>query len=260
MKLTVVGSSGSVSGPASVASCYLLQADDEAGRTWQVLLDLGPGAVGQSMNYVDPAAVDAVLISHLHADHIADLAGLEVLVRYGPGAPRPPVPVYGPAGTAARISQLCGDSGDPDQSSAFTVHTWHPAAPVHLGPFVVEPFEVAHPIPAYAMRITGPGAEGTGTRVLTYTGDTDLCAGVGQAAREADVLLSEAAFQEGRDLVRGIHLTGRRAGQLATEAGTGRLILTHIPPWTCARTVREEARATYTGPLDVARPGASWEI
>src|SRR5690625_6346009 len=81
MKLTVVGSSGSVSGPDSVASCYLLEADDDE-RTWRVLLDLGPGAVGQAMRYVDPAAVDAVLVSHLHADHIADLAGLEVLVRY----------------------------------------------------------------------------------------------------------------------------------------------------------------------------------
>src|SRR5690625_6418788 len=88
MKLTVVGSSGSVSGPDSVASCYLLEADDDE-RTWRVLLDLGPGAVGQAMRYVDRAAVDAVLVCHLHADHSADRAGREVLVRCGPGAPWP---------------------------------------------------------------------------------------------------------------------------------------------------------------------------
>ncbi|MGC0251400.1 MBL fold metallo-hydrolase [Pseudactinotalea sp. Z1748] len=257
MKLTVVGSSGSISGPESAASCYLLQAHD-GDRTWQVLLDLGPGAVGQAMRYVDPAQVDAVLVSHLHADHIADLAGLEVLIRYGPGAPRPPVPVYGPVGTRARIVQLCGESGDPDH--AFTVTTWQPGTPVHVGPFVIEPFEVEHPVPAYAMRITGPSAESAGTRVLTYTGDTDHCAGVTLAARDAHVLLSEAAFQEERDQVRGIHLTGLRAGQLATAARAGRLILTHIPPWTCAATVRTEATGTYAGPIEVAEPGATWLI
>lgn len=258
MKLTIVGSSGSVSGPESVASCYLVQVDDDAGRTWNVLLDLGPGAVGQAMRYIDPATVDAVLVSHLHADHIADLAGLEVVLRYGPGAPHPPMAVYGPVGTADRITQLCGESGNPDQASTFTVHTWQTGEPVHVGPFAVEPFAVEHPVPAYAMRITGPGIDGP--RVLTYTGDTDLCQGVTAAARNADVLLSEAAFQEGRDLVRGIHLTGRRAGQLATDARAGRLILTHIPPWTCARTVRAEAAGTYSGPMDVARPGATWQI
>src|SRR5699024_4300876 len=124
MKLTVVGSSGSVSGPTSAASCYLLQAEDGGGRTWNLLLDLGPGAVGQAMNYVDPAGVDAVLLSHLHADHIADVAGLDVLVRYGPGSPRSPVPVYGPPGTEERITQLCGESTDPDKTSAFTYRTW----------------------------------------------------------------------------------------------------------------------------------------
>ncbi|HLS25820.1 MAG TPA: MBL fold metallo-hydrolase, partial [Beutenbergiaceae bacterium] len=256
MKLTVVGSSGSVSGPDSVASCYLLEADDDE-RTWRVLLDLGPGAVGQAMRYVDPAAVDAVLVSHLHADHIADLAGLEVLVRYGPGAPRPPVPVFGPADTTERISQLCGESGNPDKANAFTVSTWTAGEAVHLGPFVVEPFLVEHPVEAYAMRITGPAGTGTESRVLTYTGDTDLCDGVVTAATGADLLLAEAAFQEGRDTVRGVHLTGHRAGQLATQAGTGRLVLTHIPPWTCSDTVRAEAEGTYTGPIDVAVPGGT---
>ncbi|MCB0895289.1 MAG: MBL fold metallo-hydrolase, partial [Nocardioidaceae bacterium] len=69
MRLTIVGCSGSYPGPEAPASCYLLEADDAGGRTWRVLLDLGNGALGALHRYADPLAVDAVLLSHLHADH-----------------------------------------------------------------------------------------------------------------------------------------------------------------------------------------------
>ncbi len=257
MRLTVVGCSGSVSGPDSVASCYLVEADDGV-RTWRVLLDLGPGAVGQAMKYADPAGVDAVLLSHLHADHIADLAGLEVLLRYGPGAPRPAVPVYGPQGTMERIDQLTGDTDD--RSGVFEFTPWEPATPVTIGPLRIEPHIADHPVTAYSLRITGPGETADHSVTLTYTGDTDTCDGVQSAAWEADLLLSEAAFQEGRDEVRGIHLTGRRAGELATVAGAKALILTHIPPWTCDATVLAEASGAYSGPIEMASAGATWEL
>ncbi|MBK5249470.1 MAG: MBL fold metallo-hydrolase [Actinomycetales bacterium] len=257
MRLTVVGSSGSVSGPSSAASCYLLQAD-EAARTWSVLLDLGSGAFGQTMRYVDPHALDAVLVSHLHADHMVDLAALHVYLKYGPGGPHPAIAVHGPGGTARRLQEVCGDSDELD--GQFLVQPWVPGETVRIGPLSIEPFEVVHPTPAYAMRITGPSERGSATRVITYTGDTDTCVGVERAAAGADLLLSEAAFEEGRDGIRGIHLTGRRAGELADGARAKRLVLTHIPPWTSPGTVRAEALTAYSGPIDVAEPGACWEL
>lgn len=88
MRLTVVGCSGSYPGPDSPASCYLLEAEapDETGgtRTWRLLLDLGSGALGALQRYVDPLTVDAVLLSHLHADHCLDLSGYYVLRKYHP--------------------------------------------------------------------------------------------------------------------------------------------------------------------------------
>ena len=84
MKLTVIGCSGSMSGRRSAASSYLLQAtgaDPALGghaRTWSVILDFGPGAMGQSLNYLDPALLDAMVMSHLHADHCADIVGMQV--------------------------------------------------------------------------------------------------------------------------------------------------------------------------------------
>lgn len=257
MRLTVVGSSGSASGPESASSCYLLQAT-ENGATTSVVIDLGSGAFGQLLRHVAPEQVDAVLLSHLHADHVVDLVALDVYLRYGPGAPFEAVDVWGPEGTAVRIEHLCGEPGGGAES--FRTHGWVEGEPIRLGPLRIEPFAVNHPVPAFAMRITGPSEDGTGTRTLVYTGDTDTCTGLLEAARGADLLLSEAAFQECRDTIRDVHLTGRRAGELATEAGARRLVLTHIPPWTARETVRAEALTAYEGPVDLACPGVTFTL
>jgi len=111
------------------------------------------------------------------------------------------------------------------------------------------------------VRVTGPSSSG-GTATLAYTGDTDACSSVVELARDVDLLLSEAAFLEGRDDVveRGIHLTGRRAGQVATDAGARRLLLTHLPVWNDPAETLAEARGSYAGPVDVAKPGTVYEL
>ena len=97
MRLTIVGCAGSFPGPDSAASCYLVEADDDAGRRWRVLLDLGSGALGPLQRHLPLADLDAVLLSHLHPDHCADLCGLYVALRYNPaGRPERRLPVYGP--------------------------------------------------------------------------------------------------------------------------------------------------------------------
>ncbi|MFV0252026.1 MAG: MBL fold metallo-hydrolase [Beutenbergiaceae bacterium] len=253
MQLTVIGASGSVSSPDSASSCYLVQ----AGQT-SVLLDLGSGAFGQVLRYLQPEHIDAVLLSHLHADHVVDLVGLDVYLRYGPGSPHRPIALWGPVGTSNRIEELCGEPGG--GRDAFTVGQWQPGVTISVGPLQIEPFRVEHPVPAYALRITGPADQGEETRTLVYTGDTDACDGVRAAAVGADLLLAEAAFEDGRDLIRGIHLTGRRSGELASHAAVRRLVLTHIPPWTSPETVRAEACTTYGGPVDLARPGVTFTL
>ncbi|HLS62458.1 MAG TPA: MBL fold metallo-hydrolase [Ruania sp.] len=256
MRLTVLGCSGSMSSPESASSSYLVQADD-AERTYSMVLDLGSGAMGQLLRYHDPAALDAVLLSHLHADHVVDLAALHVYLQYGPAGPQPPMPVHGPAGTTERIRQLCGEE---DCDEQFDVGTWQPGTALQVGPMTIEVFEVRHPVTAYALRVTGPSEDGSGPVVLTYTGDTDSCTGVIDAAREADLLLSEAAFWEDGPPIRGLHLTGRRAGEVATAADARHLVLTHLQPWTPAETVRAEALTAFSGPVDLAAPGAVWEL
>ncbi len=159
MRLTVVGCSGSYPGPDAPASCYLLEADhvDEQGeqRTWRILLDLGSGALGTLHRYADPLSIDAVLLSHLHADHCLDLCGYYVLRRYHPTGHQPRIPVWGPIGTADRMARAYDLPIEPGMSAEFDFRTWD--GPIRIGPFDVEPVPVDHPVPAFGMRVTADG-------------------------------------------------------------------------------------------------------
>ena len=259
MRLVVVGCAGSFPSADSACSAYLVQADDEAGRTWTVLLDVGSGAVGPLQRYGDVAALDAIGISHLHADHVADMAVLSVARRYRPSGPLPAIPVWGPAGTDERLVQLAGE-GDPAASTdqQFDVRVWDPAAPVVVGPLTLAPVAMHHSLPCFGVRVTGP-AEGDAAHQVTiaYTGDTDTGPGLTALADDVDLLLSEAAFHEGRDdAVRGIHLTAHRAGRAASAGGARHLVLTHIPAWNDPAAAEAEARAAYDGLVTLATPGA----
>jgi ribonuclease BN (tRNA processing enzyme) len=246
MRLTIVGCSGSYPGPDSAASCYLVEAE-HGDRTWRILLDLGSGALGPLQRYADPLTVDAVFLSHLHADHCLDLCGYHVLRRYHPSGHQPLIPVWGPVGTADRMARAYDLPPDPGMREEFDFLTYD--GTVELGPFVVEPIRVAHPVPAYGLRITADGV------TLGYSGDTGPCGGFDDVARDVDLLLAEASFRDGDDNPANLHLTGSDCGATATRAGVRRLLLTHVPPWHEAEDSLAEARSAYDGPVDLARTG-----
>jgi ribonuclease BN (tRNA processing enzyme) len=251
MRLTVIGCSGSFAGPDAAASCYLVEAD-EGGRTWRILLDLGSGALGALQRYADPAGIDAVFFSHLHPDHCLDLCGYYVLRKYHPGGALPPIPVWGPVGVARRMSAAYDLPKDPGMALEFSFHEY--AGPVALGPFRVEPVRVAHPVPAFGLRV---GAQG---HTLAYTGDTGPCEALDRLADGVDLLLAEASFRSGEDNPRGLHLTGRDAGGVAARNGVRRLVVTHVPPWYDAADMLAEAAAVHDGEITAAVPGATYEI
>ncbi len=255
MRLTVVGCSGSLPGPASPASCYLVEADDDAGRTWRVLLDLGNGALGPLQRHLDPTTLDAVLLSHLHADHCLDLCGLYVMLRYGPRPRATRLPVWGPTGTAERMARAYDLPPVPGMSRHLDVGTWVDGEPVTIGPLTVTPLRVNHPVEAYGLRVEHRG------QVLAYTGDTDSCEALEPLCRNASVVLADSAFVDGRDTTTGVHLSGRRAAEAAVAAGgVQRLVLTHLPPWNDPGECLDQARAVWAGPLEVARPGATYDV
>lgn len=256
MRLTVVGCSGSYPGPDSPASCYLLEAEapDETGgtRTWRLLLDLGSGALGALQRYVDPLTVDAVLLSHLHADHCLDLSGYYVLRKYHPRGPQPRIPVWGPVGTADRMARAYDLDPEPGMHHEFDFRTWD--GPIEIGPFTVVPVPVDHPVPAFGLRVTADGA------TVGYSGDTGPCAGLDAVADGVDLLLAEASFRSQDQNPPGLHLTGADCGDVAQRRGAKRLLLTHIPPWHDREVALAEARAAYAGPLGLAAAGDVLEL
>ena len=264
MRWTVIGCSGSFAGPASAASCYLLSADGHdpitgRHRRWNIAFDLGSGALGPLQRYVEPGRLDAVILSHLHADHFLDLCGLYVYLKHHPTEQFRPIPVFGPTKTAERLAKaydLPPGSGMRDQ---FDFHTLTAATSFGIGVFTITPHSMRHPVEAFGFRIVGP-AEHAASATVAYTGDTDECHGLTQIARGADLLVAEAAFVEDRDTERGIHLTGHRAGVAAAEGGVKHLLLTHIPPWNEPGRAAVEASGVFDGEISTASTGRVVEV
>lgn len=252
MRITVLGCSGSVGGPDSPASGYLLTAPD----TPPLVLDFGPGVLGALQRFADPGEV-SILLSHLHADHCLDLPGLLVWRRYHPNPPTGRALVYGPSDTASRIgvaSAECGGDVD-DISDTIDLRQLTDGGSFEFGALTVRSRRVNHPPEAYGFRITSA----TG-RALVYTGDTAMCDEIVDLARGADVLLSEASWTHRPDRPRGMHLSGTEAGQVAARAGVGELLLTHIPPWTSREDIIAEAKAEFSGPVHAVSSGDVYRI
>lgn len=248
MRLTVLGCAGSFPGPESACSAYLVEADG-----FRLLLDFGTGSLSALQRYVGLHAIDAIILSHLHCDHILDTCSYVVVRRYAPDGPYPPLPVYAPAGAAERIAAAYGL----DEASVEDVYQFHnlQSGRLSIGPFTVTVDQVNHPVETYGVRLEHD------RRVLCYSSDTAVCDALLRLAQDADLFLCEASYLDGEDNPPGLHLTGREAGEIATKAAVRRLVLTHlVAAWGSEAITYEEATSAYAGPVEIARPGARYDI
>ena len=258
MKLTVIGATGSMSGPQSPASSYLVQArgvDPFSGveRTFSLVCDMGPGSFGALWVHVCPCELAALALSHCHADHMGDIISLQVYRKWGPGSCAiRPMSLFGPGETLHRVRQIEGAPEGESYEGEFAFTQLRLGDTYDVGPMTIQPFRALHPVESFGLRIEGPSEEDPARRVvLFYTGDTDLCDTIIEGARGADVLLSEVGFTSD-ETEPNMHMDGIRAGTLATRAGVGRMIATHIQQWTPKTRVASEIRQTWSGPLDFA--------
>jgi len=242
MRLTVIGCSGSFPGPDSPASCYLLEAEG-----FRLVIDMGNGSLGVLQRHAELFGIDAICVSHLHVDHCIDLSSYWVARRYAPDGPKPSIPVYGPRGTAERIAGLGGE----DVASVrarFDIRDLDSRSH-EIGPFRVTTEHVNHPVETFGFRV-----EHAGWR-LAYSADTGATEALARLADGADVLLCEASFRDTDANPPDLHLTARQAGEYASRAGVGELVLTHLVPWYDRERSLAEAAGSYCGPLSAATSG-----
>ena len=155
---------------------------------------------------------------------------------------------------AKQIAAGYGLHVHPGMKDAFDVAKYDDE-PIEVGPFTIHTARLKHPIRAYGFRVEADGA------ILVYSGDTGPCDELVELSRGADLFLCEAAFRSDKpDNPPDLHLTGREAGDAAEAAGVGRLVLTHIPPWHDKHIALEEAKGVFDGPIDLAEPGATYQV
>jgi ribonuclease BN (tRNA processing enzyme) len=254
MRLTVLGSGLAWANPGGACSGYLLTTADAT-----LLLECGPGTLGRLRAACDPATLDAVIVSHLHSDHLLDLVPFRYGAKYGGLTGDRRLPVLVPPGGLDFLARL-GDALDGTDffSSVFDLSEYDPKTPLSFGSTKVGFRSVQHYIPSYAMRIEAG-------RTLAYSADSAPCDALVEHARGADVLLCEAACRTVADdqpdpSKRG-HLTAEETGQIAARARVGRLLITHAPmdpsdPDAAARA----ARTCFSGPVERVVDGCRYVI
>ncbi|MEE1754997.1 MBL fold metallo-hydrolase [Streptomyces sp. SP18CS02] len=244
LDLTVLGTASPHPAPGRPCSGHLL-----TGGGATIWVDAGPGTFAELQRRTDPARLDAIWISHLHADHSADLLSALYAFAYGGLTPPAPVPVYAPPGCAERIAGFLGRSGPADLPGVLGFHDLYDGHEARHGGLRLLSRAVAHDTEAYGLRAECEGA------VLAYTGDSGPCLALTELARGADLLLSEADIDRPLEGEPQVHLTPEDAGRLAREAGAGLLVVTHVGPTLTRESAARRAAAVSGGPVETACEG-----
>jgi ribonuclease BN (tRNA processing enzyme) len=239
--LHVLGCATAGGNPGEPCSGYLVTAGGS-----RILLDCGPGVVS-SLLARDASPLTAIVLSHLHFDHIADLVPLGYAHAFGLASEWEPPELHVPPGGSARLAALCeagGAGADHFASCGIAVREYAPGSGLAIGDAELTFRELVHPGTSHAIRVEAGGG------VLVFTGDTAVTPALAEHAAGADLLLSEAtALPESA-----IHLPAVHAGRIAREAGCKALVLTHVDVRERAAALRQ-AREAFGGPVHAAVPG-----
>jgi ribonuclease BN (tRNA processing enzyme) len=233
-----------------------------------LLLDCGNGVFSKLRRVCDYVDVDAVLISHLHADHFLDLVPFSYALTYAPR--QQPVPVAGwpgtsnparpqlfaPAGATGMFRHIVGCWGNDDLiERAFEVHEYDAPDKLTVGPFAVRFCEVPHYTVTFAVELSSNG----GGR-LTYSADCSPNDELVKFAQGTDMLLIEATLPRPERTGQRGHLTPQEAGEHGRRAHAHRLVITHFSDELDAAWAKDEAGQAFGGPVELAEDGAVYTL
>ncbi len=244
MKLTALGVWGGYPTRDAGTTSYLLQSEEG----FNLLLDAGSRAVTELEHELSPNDLDAIILSHYHEDHIADLGALRQYRQLQTVKPEM-LPIYGHQENEYEFSKLSLENVS--EGIAYDVENG-----TSVGPFDIQFLKTVHPVICYAMRIV---ERATG-QVLIYTGDTGYFAELVDFSKYADILLAGVYFFKDKAKMPN-HLSSVEAGEIAAQANVKKLILTHLPQVGDLQVLHEEAQeAAGNIPVDLAQPHMKWTV
>ena len=243
IKITTVGWWGAYPSANEATSGYLLQSGN-----LNVLIDCGSGVLTLLQNYIDLEQLDAVVLSHYHWDHIADIGCLQYASRVlmDLGKRINPLVIYGHTEDEHfnRLSYL----------SYCEAHGYDTGSGLKLGALDFTFSRNVHPDPCFSIRIE------KSEKALVYIADTGWTENLVKIAQGADLLLCESSlYDEYIGRIPG-HLTSGEAGAVAAAGGVKRLVLNHLPHFGDHRLLVEQARKKFNGPVELAETGKAWEL
>lgn len=231
MKLTILGNNGPFPAAGSACSGYLLS---HAGKN--VLLDCGNGVLSNLQKFIRFEELDAIILTHLHSDHISDMNVLKyaLQIKRKRGLTDKLMEVYAPKEPYGEYERL-------DVKDAFILKGIDQDTVLDIGDMRLTFSKMVHPSPDFAVRVECSG------RVFVYSGDTSWCESIISFGEGADLMLLDAGLLE-RDYTDGaVHLTATQCGKVAKQAGAKRLLLTHFWPEYDKSELLAEARLSFPG-------------
>ncbi len=244
MKITPIGIWGGYPKANRATSTFLIEHEG-----FHCLMDCGSGVLSSLQNYLPLEKLDAVIISHYHADHIADVGSLQFsrIINFYLGKPAPALPIYGHTEDQENFDRLSYK----EQTIGVAISE---DDVVQIGPFEVSFCRTIHPVYCLAMKLS------IGNKSVVLTADTEWRDELVDFARGADLLISEANLYEEHAGKAPGHMGGSEAGKLASLSNAKQLVLTHLPLHGQIEDILEAARQNYDGPTEIAEVGKVYEI
>lgn len=246
MRLDIIGCAGSYPAPATACSSYLVRS-----RETSILLDTGNGSQSRLFGIIDPSLISAIVISHAHLDHFADLIGFYHYLKYA-NPPQMPIPVFSTDDLFGKLANLLGSPADP---SVFSLTPVSPGDVVEIQSITLEFFKGAHPVPTLVTRIADQVSS------MCYGADGDVSEPLLEAAAGSDLLLAECTWVKRQaGFPRGLHLDAQGLAYVANHAKPRKLIITHIAyPGDKQQTLYEVSR-TFRGSSSLASDGDTFDF
>ncbi|MCL6454509.1 MAG: MBL fold metallo-hydrolase [Alicyclobacillus sp.] len=217
----------------------------------RMLIDCGSGVLAQLFQRVAVPDLSAVILTHHHHDHAADLGVLTyaLLLSRLQGTRTQKLPMYMLDGPADRMKELRSEP-------LIDLHVVGPSDALTLGGMHIRFTPTVHPVPCMAVRID------TGDASFVFSADSSWTDGLVELATGASLFLCECSMYRGqeRDAVAVGHMTAPQVGEMAEQAGVGHLVLTHLPHYGDHGQLVAQAKAAYAGRVSLAATGSTYEV